>query len=78
MKSIKALYLTPRTTDARYISELLEPVNRGWEGFLKSVLISREVPRVFPLQNAPESFPSPQQVFLTDRVRWQKPKSPSP
>lgn len=78
MKPIKALYLTPRTTDARYISELLEPSNRGWEGFLKSVLVSHEVPRVFPLQNAPETFPSPQQIFLTDRVRWQKPKPAAP
>jgi len=78
MKPIKALYLTPRTTDARYISELLEPSNRGWEGFLKSVLISREVPKVFPLQNAPETFPTPQQLFLTDRVRWQKSKPPGP
>lgn len=78
MKPIKALYLTPRTTDARYLSQMLEPSNRGWEGFLQSVLVSREVPRGFPLQNAPDTFPMPQQVFLTDRVRWQRPQPASP
>lgn len=74
MKPIKALYLTPRTTDARFISEMMEdPANRGWQYFLQTVLITREVPRGFPLQDAPDKFPMPHQIFLTDRVRWQRP-----
>ena len=77
MKPIKALYLTPRTTDARYISDLIDTADAGWSRFLKPVLVDRQVPRSFPLQDSPEAFPYPQQVFLTDRVRWQRPNAPA-
>jgi 4-amino-4-deoxy-L-arabinose transferase-like glycosyltransferase len=78
MKPIKALYLTPRTTDARFISDLADTEDRTWGNFIVGVAILREVPKAFPLQNSPETFPVPQQIFLTDRVRWQKPKAPGP
>lgn len=76
MKPIKALYLTPRMTDAPFISGLADTQDRSWGNFIAGVAILREIPKAFPLQNMPETFPMPQQIFLTDRVRWQKPKPP--
>ncbi len=69
-KPIQALYLTPQTMDGKYISEWTEGSERGWGAFLLQVLNDKRVPDKFPLTKAPAGF-FPEQLFLTDRVRWE-------
>lgn len=70
MKPIHALYLTPRTTDTRFISTWVKGDEQNWCKFLFETIARSEVPTGFPLRYAPVSFLFPEQLFLTDLERW--------
>ena len=69
-KDVRALYLTPRTTDQRFLTGWIQSFDRPWGGMVLEVCLHKEVPSGFPLRQAPEGFPLPDQLFLSDRVRW--------
>jgi hypothetical protein len=68
MAPVKALYLTQRTTDARFLSEMmLQPTS--WARFVAECEAHKEVPTSFPLNKAPSGF-LPYQMFLSNEARW--------
>ncbi len=68
-KAIKALYLTPRTTDLRFLTEMLKSPEGAWGRFVLDSVLKTNVPSGFPLKKAPPGlFPS--QLFLSDQTRW--------
>lgn len=83
-KPVNALYLSPAALDARLLSGLLKGPSAGWgRPFLVDVIARKEIPKEFPLKYAPPSgfWPlspeaenaeeeKPEQLFLSDRVRW--------
>ncbi len=71
-KPIQALYLTPRTLDARFLSEWVQGGERSWGQFIMECFLRREVPVAFPLRKSPTGF-LPEQLFLSDRERWKEP-----
>jgi hypothetical protein len=73
LKPVQAIYLTERTTDRPFLSEILDN-QRGWGCFLLNSLPKSEspqgaVPPGFPLTKAPASY-LPAQMFISDTVRW--------
>jgi hypothetical protein len=68
-KPIRALYLTPRSLDGRFLSDWVRTGERSWGSFVFNAMIGQQVPRYFPLQHQPEGF-RPEQLFLSDRKRW--------
>jgi hypothetical protein len=68
LKTVQALYLTPQTTDGRFLSDWLLSSDRNWGSFILGTL-QNQIPKGFPLQYAPTGF-LPERVFLTDRERW--------
>jgi hypothetical protein len=68
-KAIKGLYLTPRTTDLRFLSGMLKSSEGAWGLFVLNSVTKTNVPAGFPLRKAPPGlFPS--QLFLSDQTRW--------
>lgn len=72
---IKALYLTPQTLDNRFLTQWVQGENQGWGMFIAHCLLRREVPDGFPLKHAYADL-FPEQLFLTDRERWNVPAAP--
>lgn len=70
-KPVAGLYLTPLTTDARFLTEILQGPDREWSRFAVEVLFRTNVPPRFPLQHARKRY-TPDQLFLSDRPRWQR------
>lgn len=70
---IVALYLTPVTTDARFLSQIIQSPDHGWSRFAAEVLTQTNLPAQFPLRHARQKY-APDQLFLCDRPRWQAPK----
>ena len=68
LKTVQALYLTPLTTDGKFLSDWVLN-DRVWGDFVIVGVLQNQTPRGFPLQNAPTGF-LPDRLFLTDRVRW--------
>ncbi len=69
MKPVKGLYLTPETTDSRFLSEWVRAGEHSWAAFVLEFIIRRQVSVKFPLQRAPDGF-APEQLFLSDYDRW--------
>jgi 4-amino-4-deoxy-L-arabinose transferase-like glycosyltransferase len=68
LKTIKAVYLTQRTTNSRFLSQMmLNP--KSWGHFVVECEGHGEVPTGFPLTKAPLSF-LPDQMLLSDQARW--------
>lgn len=68
-KPITALYLTPLTTDARFLSQVLQGIDWEWSRFAADVLLDNELPDGFPLLEARSRY-APDQLFLCGRRRW--------
>ena len=68
-KLIKGLYLTPVTTNSRFLTEMRQGAEGVWGRFYLDVVVLKNLPRGFPLQTAPPSL-LPDQLFLSDHVRW--------
>jgi hypothetical protein len=69
MKLVQALYLTPATTDGKFVSAWLHAGENSWGSFVLQAVSQNQIPQGFPLRNAPTGF-LPERVFLTDRERW--------
>ncbi|HEX5222997.1 MAG TPA: glycosyltransferase family 39 protein [Verrucomicrobiae bacterium] len=69
LKPVRALYLTPETTDSRVLSEWIRPKERSWPIFVLEFMIRKQAPAQFPLRYAYGSM-FPEQLFLTDFERW--------
>ena len=68
VRPIQALYLSSKTTEARFISQVVkDPL--GWGRFVLECLTKNEPPGGFPLKKAPPGF-LPDHFFLTDWERW--------
>jgi hypothetical protein len=69
IKPVKMVYLTQRTTDRRFLSQMAaEP--KSWGEFILDCWVHREAPDGFPLAYAPSGY-LPYQMLLADRPRWQ-------
>ena len=68
LKPVQAIYLTPQTTDAKFLSDWLLAGEHNWSGFFLGA-VQNQIPSGFPLRNAPTGF-LPQRLFITDRERW--------
>ena len=74
LKPIKAVYLTQRTTNARFLSQMmLDP--KSWGRFVVDACQNYgEVPSGFPLTKAPAGF-LPDRMLVSDQPRWRMPPS---
>ncbi len=68
VKTVQALYLTPKTMDGRFLSQMVKD-RQSWGRFVLESLSKGEVPDGFPLKKSPAGF-LPDQFFLTDWERW--------
>jgi hypothetical protein len=71
LKTIKAVYLTERTTDSRFLSQMMANP-KSWGHFVVECEGHGEVPTGFPLAKAP-LFLLPAQMLLSDQARWRMP-----
>lgn len=71
-KPISALYLTQRTTDAKFHSQMVKPQATTWEWFILQGLVKTNLPAGFPLKKSMGGFDTVGHFFLTDRERWLK------
>jgi 4-amino-4-deoxy-L-arabinose transferase-like glycosyltransferase len=69
LKPVQALYLTPETTDGKFVSDMVHSGEHGWGSFIALGVLQNQIPPDFPLRNAPTGF-LPERLFLTDRERW--------
>jgi hypothetical protein len=69
LKPVSALYLTPLTMDAKFVSDWVQTPDVSWGSFIVDALIKNKIPPGFPLRNAPTGF-LPDRLMLTDRERW--------
>lgn len=76
IKPIRALYLTPETTDSRFLSQWVRPGEKSWPSFVLEFMLRRQAPPNFPLRYARDGF-FPEQLFLCDWERW-KDEAPVP
>jgi hypothetical protein len=70
LKAIRGLYLTPMTTNRRYLTEMRQGREGAWANFYLDVVLMRNLPAGFPMRMAPPGL-LPDQLFLSDRIRWQ-------
>jgi 4-amino-4-deoxy-L-arabinose transferase-like glycosyltransferase len=71
-KPINALYLTPASMDARFLSQWIKAGERSWGSFIMESQVKKQVPPTFPLSQMPTGW-LPDQLVLTDWQRWKKP-----
>jgi hypothetical protein len=69
LKTVSALYLTPQTMDAKFVSEWVQTRDFSWGNFIVDSVVKGKIPPGFTLRNAPTGF-LPDRLFLTDRDRW--------
>jgi hypothetical protein len=69
LKTVSALYLTPQTMDAKFVSEWVQTRDFSWGNFIVDSVVKGNIPPGFTLRNAPTGF-LPDRLFLTDRDRW--------
>jgi 4-amino-4-deoxy-L-arabinose transferase-like glycosyltransferase len=64
-KAVRALYLTPVTTQSAFLNE-----ERGWGKFIMLYFLARQVPPAFPLSFAPPRSGGWDQIILGDSDYW--------
>jgi len=69
LKPIHALYLTPRSLDARFQTDWIRGGQLSWGRFIMGTLGGGQVPGSFPLTKIPPGY-LPEQLLLTDVARW--------
>ncbi|HOX55451.1 MAG TPA: glycosyltransferase family 39 protein [Candidatus Paceibacterota bacterium] len=70
-KPIKLLYLTPRTMDARFLTQWIRAGEQSWGSFILESMVKKKVPTYFPLTESQAGW-LPEQLVLTDWQRWRK------
>ena len=68
-KAVRGLYLTPVTTNSRFLTEMRQGREAAWAKFYLDVVVTKNLPSGFPLRTAPPGL-LPDQLFLSDRIRW--------
>jgi hypothetical protein len=71
LKPIHALYLTPQTMDARFLSQWVRTGEQSWGSFILESLVNKRVPDYFPLNKSQVGW-LPEQLALTDWQHWPK------
>lgn len=71
LKPVAALYLTPRTLDARFQSEWTRAGELSWLNFVMQTLLKKEPPPSFPLRQVLPGY-WPEQLVLFDTKRWEQ------
>jgi hypothetical protein len=70
-KPVSALYLTPRSLDAKFLSQWARGGSEfSWGALVMASLAREELPPGFPLT---KSYRLPEQLFLSNWERWLKP-----
>lgn len=70
-KKVSALYLTQLTSNAKFLSQVIQGRDYDWARFAVDVLLHEQLPDHFPLVNAWQAY-LPDQLFFSDRPRWQE------
>jgi hypothetical protein len=70
-KTINALYLTPQTMDARFLTQWIRAGEQSWGSFVLESMVKKKVPDYFPLSESQAGW-LPEQLVLTDFQRWRK------
>jgi hypothetical protein len=70
-KPIAILYLTPATTDNRFLSQWIRAGEQSWGAFISQIIVRQEVPAWFPLRKSERGW-FPDTPMLADRERWPK------
>jgi hypothetical protein len=68
-KALRGLYLSPLTTNRRFLTEMRQGREAAWTKFYLDVAVMKNLPTGFPLKMAPPGM-LPDQLFLSDRIRW--------
>ncbi|MGZ8898946.1 MAG: hypothetical protein ACXW3Z_02535 [Limisphaerales bacterium] len=68
-KALHGLYLTPITTNQRFLTEMRQGREGSWAKFYLDVAVMKNLPTGFPMKMAPPGM-LPDQLFLSDRIRW--------
>ena len=74
-KPIGALYLTPRSLDARFFTEWFSADELSWGSFILESLVKKELPPSFPLHKMLRGWIHSGQLVLADSERW-NPRQP--
>jgi 4-amino-4-deoxy-L-arabinose transferase-like glycosyltransferase len=71
---VNGLYITlsPEMLDSRVLSQWVRASEASWDRFVIECVMRRELPAFFPLRKMPAGF-LPEQLFLSDTVRWIEP-----
>jgi len=71
-KPVRAVYLTPVTTNAKFLTEM-NPAGQGpegaWARFYLEAVVMKNLPKGFPLKHGHPGI-LPDYLFLSDRIRW--------
>jgi hypothetical protein len=68
-KAIHGLFLTPVTTNVKFLTEMRQGAEGAWGRFYLDVVVTRNLPKGFPLKMAHDGY-LPDCLFLSDRIRW--------
>ena len=68
-KPINGLYLTPITTDGRFVTDMVRNSNWAWGRLHMDITLRKNLPKGFPLLHVDDGF-MPDQLVLTDWPRW--------
>lgn len=71
LKAIKGIYLTPITTNLKFLTEMRQSPEGRWGRFYHEVMAVNNIPTGFPLKYAPPML-LPEQLFISDRIRWRE------
>lgn len=66
---VKSVYLTPMTTNKRFMSEVLKDPDAAWARFYMDVQLRQNLPKGFPLKYGHPGV-MPDQLYVSDRQRW--------
>lgn len=70
VKPVRALYLTPETMDAKFLSDWILPGEISWGSFVIEAVMQKQTPPDFPLKYAPPFKMLPERLFLADSELW--------
>ena len=70
-KPIHAIYLTPQTMDARFVTQWIKAGEQSWGSFILECIVKKKVPDYFPLSKSQAGW-LPEQLALTDWEHWPK------
>ena len=68
-KPINGLYLTPITTNGRFVSDMVRNTSWAWGRLHMDITLRQNLPKGFPLLHVDDGF-MPDQLILTDWPRW--------